>query len=131
MLKFQRTRRKLQMPKSLKVVKPEPVFTWAFKSSRPHGGTIVSYVTQLNQDGSLSCNCPGWIFAKKNQERACKHTKMVEDEAPDIFKMWKDGQTLPILEEETPEVSTAASPKKSAKKGEDSKIKYGRFIALD
>ena len=131
---YERKRRKLPVAKSLKTPKkPEPVFTWAFKSSQPRGGTIISYVAQLNQDGTLSCNCPGWIFAKKNQERACKHTKIVEDEAPDIFKKWKKGEALPLMEEEAPvpAQSMQAAHATKVEKKEETKIKYGRFIALD
>ena len=131
---YERKRRKLNVGKSIpKQKKPEPVFTWAFKSSQPRGGTIISYIAQLNQDGTLSCNCPGWIFAKKNQERACKHTKLVEDEAPEIFKKWKKGEELPIYEEDAPAPSQTMQEAHATKVDKNaSKIgKYGRFIALD
>lgn len=122
------------MAKSLKPPKKEPVFTWAFKSSQPRGGTIISYIAQLNQDGTLSCNCPGWIFAKKNQERACKHTKLIEEEAPGIYKKWKKGEELPIYEEAMPSIPAHSMKEAHALKEDKnaSKIgKYGRFIALD
>jgi len=32
------------------------------------------YCTVLWDDGTYSCNCPGWSF-KRNGERKCKHTK--------------------------------------------------------
>ena len=28
--------------------------------------------------GNFSCNCPGWAFKKKGQERSCRHIKMLE-----------------------------------------------------
>ena len=46
------------------------VFTWAFPSS---GGATV-YETLLREDGTLSCNCPGWVF---NPKRTCTHTRQV------------------------------------------------------
>jgi hypothetical protein len=33
------------------------------------------YVTQLNSDGMLSCNCPAWVFPKKGAPRECPHTR--------------------------------------------------------
>lgn len=52
-----------------------PVVTaWAFPSSS--GST--TYETTLDDEGTLSCNCPGFIFKKKGQERSCKHTRQIE-----------------------------------------------------
>ncbi len=50
------------------------VAAWAFPSSS--GST--TYETTLDDDGILSCNCPGFIFKKKGQERSCKHTRQIE-----------------------------------------------------
>ena len=47
---------------------------WAFPSSS--GST--TYETVLEEDGTLSCNCPGFIFKKKGQARGCKHTRQIE-----------------------------------------------------
>ena len=46
---------------------------WAFPSSA--GAT--TYETTLETDGTLSCNCPGFIFKKKGQVRGCKHTRQI------------------------------------------------------
>jgi hypothetical protein len=113
--------------------KAEPVYSWPFQSSQPRGGTVINYIAQLNEDGSLSCNCPGWIFAKKNQERACKHTRLIVDEAPDIFKKWKNGEELPLLFEGGAQGGATMSEGHAQKQeGKDvTKIKYGRFVNLD
>lgn len=34
-------------------------------------------IRQNKINGQLSCNCPGWIFKRKNQERSCKHIRKV------------------------------------------------------
>jgi hypothetical protein len=47
---------------------------WAFPSSS--GST--TYETVLDEEGMLSCNCPGFIFKKKGQARGCKHTRQIE-----------------------------------------------------
>lgn len=47
---------------------------WAFPSSS--GST--TYETVLEEDSTLSCNCPGFIFKKKGQARGCKHTRQIE-----------------------------------------------------
>lgn len=118
----------------------DPVFTWPFKSKKPlAGGVVLTYITQLNQDGKLSCNCQGWIFSRtkdkngKEIEKACKHTRALEEEAPKMFKMWKNGEGLPVLEEEvdTPSLvsSNPGSPKSTAT--EPKKVVYGRYVMLD
>lgn len=52
------------------------VYSWIFKSesgTTPEGKTkILEYVTQLNSDGTTSCDCPAWIFSRA--PKACKHT---------------------------------------------------------
>lgn len=47
---------------------------WAFPSS----SNSTTYETTLEEDGTLSCNCPGFIFKKKGQTRGCKHTRQIE-----------------------------------------------------
>lgn len=49
------------------------VAAWAHPSSQ---GTT-QYETTLLANGTLSCSCPGWIYAKKGV-RGCKHTRMHE-----------------------------------------------------
>jgi hypothetical protein len=118
-------RRKIQVTETDEA-KKEPVFSWAFTSSKARGGQIINYETRLKEDGTLSCNCPGWIFAKKNQTRGCKHTKQIEGEVSDILKKFKAGESLPVLEAvgqaQTGAVGAAVAP--------TSKIRHGRLIEL-
>lgn len=75
--------------------KKEPIWTWAIQSSKPRaGGDYITYEARLNEDGSISCNCPGWIFckAKTPSDKKCKHTNVIKDESKDIFKKWKKGE---------------------------------------
>jgi len=48
-----------------------PAYVWRFKSS---SGTHV-YETIRYDDGSHSCDCPGWC---KRPIRSCKHTRAAE-----------------------------------------------------
>lgn len=57
------------------------VHAWAEPSSR---GTT-TYECLLYSDGGFSCNCPGWTFKKKGEERACKHTRSHAYEANAIL----------------------------------------------
>lgn len=34
-------------------------------------------IRQNKTNGQLSCNCPGWCFKRKDQERSCKHIRKV------------------------------------------------------
>lgn len=87
------------MLKSKQAVSKDPVFTWAFNSSKPRAsGSIIHYEVRMNEDGSISCDCPGWIFAKKGAARGCKHTRQIELEAKVNFKKWKNGEMLPVME---------------------------------
>ena len=54
---------------------------WAFPSSK--GTTTYEVVRQ--SDGSLTCNCPGWVFKKKDAIRECKHTRLVQAGNPGTF----------------------------------------------
>lgn len=86
------------MPKAKKT--KESIFTWVFESSRGiAGGAVTNYVSQLNSDGSTSCNCPGWIFNKPGKDglKSCKHTNMVKDESKELYKTWKTGGSLPRM----------------------------------
>ena len=61
------------------VIKPGGVYqgkkiawTWPFNSqSNPK----LSYRCLLFEDGSLTCNCPGWAKRVVNGVRECKHTR--------------------------------------------------------
>lgn len=46
-----------------------------FKSKSREG---VFYQVKRDKKGKLSCNCPGWIFKKKLQERSCRHIELVK-----------------------------------------------------
>ena len=54
---------------------------WATPST--HGAAI--YETVLYRDGSLSCNCPGWVYPRKGRPRACRHTRDVAPLAAEIM----------------------------------------------
>lgn len=56
------------------------LYAWATPSS--HGTT--TYETLLLKDGTLSCNCPSWVF-KRGETRRCKHITLYEDEAQDLL----------------------------------------------
>ena len=47
---------------------------WAFASSS--GATV--YETVLTEEGELKCNCPGYVFKRKDEERKCRHTRLLE-----------------------------------------------------
>lgn len=36
------------------------------------------YTTILWEDGTYSCDCPGWCVAKAGKERTCKHVRLSE-----------------------------------------------------
>jgi hypothetical protein len=56
---------------------PTPVRAWSTLSSQ---GTT-TYETVLYDDGTLSCDCPGWKFSRNGKPRACKHTKRYQSES--------------------------------------------------
>lgn len=128
----------------------EPVFTWAFRSSQPRGGQIITYETRLEEDGVLRCNCPGWIFCKVEKganglplvPKTCKHTNMVKDEAPDILRRFRRGEELPMLDvDQTASTVGTTSGRLSSRTpsvqniprkldDQHSKIRYGRVIEI-
>jgi hypothetical protein len=117
----------------------DPVYTWAFRSSQARGGQIINYETRLEEDGTLRCNCPGWVFCKtkdKNDNpvpKTCTHTRQVEDESRDVLRRFKRGETLEVLESETEARTGAGSALPAAvvaKQSGDSRIKYGRVIEI-
>jgi len=96
------------------------IIRWEFESSSMvANGTPVKYVTQLNEDGTLSCQCRGWTqgSVKAQGGRFCKHTKAIEAQfnVKLLFKKWKKGEPLgddfaPAEEmTETPAVTVKAS----------------------
>lgn len=112
-----------------------PVYIWAMQSSVPrNGGEYIQYEVRLNEDGTTSCNCPGWVFKKKTEVRGCKHTRHVEDEAKVFHARHKRGEQLPTTAPTAEQLMRAANTKagkKAAEAGESTTIKFGRFIDLD
>jgi hypothetical protein len=112
-----------------------PVYIWAMQSSVPrNGGEYIQYEVRLNEDGTTSCNCPGWVFKKKTEVRGCKHTRHVEDEAKVFHARHKRGEQLPTTAptaEQLMRASNTKAGKKAAEAGESTTIKFGRFIDLD
>lgn len=67
------------------------IYAWAEPSS--HGTT--TYEILLHADGSLSCNCPGWVFQRPGKPRGCKHTKAYTSEARRLHHRYLAGEPLP------------------------------------
>lgn len=135
----------------------EPVYTWAFRSSQPRGGQYITYETRLEEDGKLRCNCPGWIFCKIEKDgrgnqvgdKTCKHTNMVKNEAPDILRRFRNGEQLPVFDEQfrevqvqpvvsgrissnTPNLSNPPRAESEARPNQpDTALRRGRVIVLD
>ena len=127
------------MARSIRAPKAaEPVYTWAFRSSQPRGGTFITYETRLEETGSLRCNCPGWIFCRGTKE--CKHTKLVDGEVKEILRKFKAGEALPTLEDPDSRnthtgFGAAATPQEAVrsgapKAGKNDKVKFGRLIEI-
>ncbi len=57
------------------------VAAWATAST--HGAAL--YETVLYADGSLSCNCPGWVYPRNGRTRTCRHTRTYEPLAPGLL----------------------------------------------
>jgi len=107
--------------------KPKEIFQWQMQSQKEVAGVKATYTTVLRADGSVACNCPGWIFKKKGQsERRCKHTDLVVEEGNILFKKYKNGQSLgAVLIDNTPKSSAPSYSPATAP------TKYGRVIELD
>ena len=137
---LQRPKRKLNMPSRVKAPKKTedriPVFTWGFKSSTAPlmGGVTFDYVSQLNQDGTVSCNCPGWRFVKKGQPRRCKHTDAVKGEIPELMKQWRAGETFEVQEFSAPQAHQKNIPADTTSlkkvRPTTSTIKFNRVVEL-
>jgi hypothetical protein len=125
------------MPKLKTPKKPEeriPVFTWGFKSSKAPlvGGVTFDYVAQLNQDGTVSCNCPGWRFVKKGQPRRCRHTDAVQNEVPEIMSAWRDGKTFEMKEYSAPQIAATvtADVTTTKKPKQQGTLKFNRVVEI-
>jgi hypothetical protein len=56
---------------------------WYFPSSSGNA----TYETLQYEDGSISCNCPGWTRRCTNGVRSCKHTRMVDSDMAGVPAM--------------------------------------------
>jgi hypothetical protein len=71
---------------------------------------VTTYHTFLWSDGTTSCDCPGWYFKKKDQERDCKHCKasrkvqFADMHAPDAVT--DSPQTVAAVQKHTERLST-------------------------
>lgn len=107
------------------------------QSSRPrNGGQYIQYEVRLNDDGALSCNCPGWIFKKKTETRGCKHTRHpdVQEDAKKFFEMHENGEQLPTIaptEEQMVRATNTKAGQKAVVAGKDPMQGFGRFIELE
>lgn len=111
-----------------------PIYVWGLQSSKPrNGGHFITYEVQLKEDGTTSCNCPGWIFKKTSEDRGCKHTRVVEEEAKDFYKKHRNGESLPTVAPSEAQLSRLANSKAGAKgtDGGDTSIKFNRVVDLD
>lgn len=67
---------------------PNPsIAAWPFMSS---GGSLI-HETLLHRDGTLSCSCGGWVFARKDKitgetVRKCTHTERLEPYRERVFR---------------------------------------------
>ena len=116
-----------------KVVAPRiPIYVWSFESSRARAGTPTVYATELFEDGTVRCNCPGWVYKRKDA-LGCKHTDQVRHEIPTLLQMFKDGAAFPVLPKDKVEIKTGftSAPTKPAQPQDDSGgIRYGRKIEV-
>jgi hypothetical protein len=69
------------------VSKAKVIKAWPRKSS--HGTS--TYEIILRDDGHMSCNCPGWVIARKGL-RSCKHTKELAAEAAQFLDDFRAGR---------------------------------------
>lgn len=120
--------------------KSKAIVVWPFESSSMQvNNEPILYKTQLNEDGTLSCNCAGWCMgsAKNKGGRFCKHTKAVQIEAELIYKKWKKGEPLGENFEVAPASIQEASSKTLFKalklkpeKGEATIFKAKRIVEI-
>jgi len=119
----------------------EPVYTWAFASSQPRGGFIVNYETRLEEDGTLRCNCMGWVFQRKDKEtglpkpRHCKHLDLIQSEVAGIMRRFRAGEELEKMGTEVPAQTgprrrLASEEEVQAAQRNDTRIRHGRVITL-
>jgi len=67
---------------------------WTFVSDSSPGKT---YETLQYEDGSTSCNCPGWTRrVAADGSRTCKHTRMVDQGLADGHAMSSHDYNSPV-----------------------------------
>lgn len=80
----------------------EPIHTWEVASKRKGaGGRYAVYEVVLYGDGCASCDCPGWVFKRKDKPRGCKHIDGLHSEIQATHRRHLHGG--PPVEERTPE----------------------------
>lgn len=72
------------------VSKEEVIYAWSIASDR----RAAKYEIILRADGTLSCDCAGWVFARKGKPRGCKHTTSLETEAHRIHAAYLRGERV-------------------------------------
>lgn len=108
-----------------------PIYVWGVQSSKPrNGGHFITYEVQLKDDGTTSCNCPGWVFKKSTADRGCKHTKGLEAEAKDFYKLHKKGESLPTVAPSEEQMMRLRNSK-AGMAGADTSSKFNRVVDLD
>ncbi len=86
------------MAKPFPWISNKPIFSWV-EVSKSNGTT--QYTTKLYDNGDFSCDCPGWVMAKKDKktgtykERECKHTVKNARVGAEYFAKHKKGEKLP------------------------------------
>lgn len=102
----------------------EVIYSWGVRSDN----RAVQYEIILRRNGEVSCDCPGWVFKRKNQERGCKHVNaMFIDEINRIRAMFGAGEPLPTFEvPEPPKKSKAFVPGDTG-----IKLRARRLITID
>jgi hypothetical protein len=65
----------------------ETLKAWAEVSS----SGVTTYEIVLRTDGSMSCDCPGWVFSRRGQPRSCKHVRLHEAEAKILLAQYDKG----------------------------------------
>ena len=85
---------------------------WAFASSS--GATV--YETVLTEEGELKCNCPGYVFKRKDEARKCRHTRLLEPYRARVLNesLTPEGVGVRVGAERTPQ--NTASPSASLQK---------------
>lgn len=116
------------------------IFYWPHVASQEIAGVTPKWTTTMYSDGSVTCDCPGWVFSLrkkkgetdedvKRKERNCKHTRQVADEAAALYLRFRRGEELPRLE-----MGGAAPPailRAQDGRSQDAEPIYGRRLVLD